>query len=83
MPVLTSTGALRAWWAVAMLIVTAALIAGVGIVYTHHVQAANNRKFCALLDSLDQPTPGPVTPHGQQIQTQIHQLRLSLGCGSR
>lgn len=81
MPILTQTGALRAWWALLMILVAAVLAAGACVLYTQHVQQESNRKWCALLTSLDQPEVPPTTERGRQVQQQIHDLRLGLGCG--
>jgi hypothetical protein len=86
----TSTGALRARWSVFMVLVGAVLVAGSGYVYTNHVQREtlhrteqiqrdSDRRWCALLAKLDQPAPA-TSERGREIQRQIHQLRLDLGC---
>lgn len=84
MSLLTSTGALRAWWAVLMVLIAAIAVAGIGIVYTNRVQHESDQRWCALLATIDQPQPGappPNTERGRQIQQQIHALRRELGCG--
>lgn len=81
---LTATGALRAWWAVGMVLVAAVLVAGFSIVYTAQQQRLADRRWCALLVTLDAPVgPQPSTPRGQVIQDRIHQLSVELGCARR
>ena len=59
--------------------------------YTRHVQRDADRRqtelrhegdarWCALLDSLDQPQAPATTERGRLVQRQIHQLRIELGC---
>lgn len=92
--VLTETGALRAWWSLAMVLMSAVLVAGACIVYTNIVQRdaearqerarqEADRRWCALMASLDQPEAPATTDRGQRIQQQIHQLRRDLGCEDR
>jgi hypothetical protein len=84
----------RVRWAyvVLVLLFTATALVVVSITYTRHVQhqteqtfqraqQMNNRRWCALLSSLDQPDVPATTERGRQVQIQIHQLRLGLGCG--
>ena len=78
---LTPTGALRAWWAIFMVLVTAILVAGAAVLYTNRAQRESDQRWCALLASLDQPETPATTERGRQIQIQIHQLRRDLGCG--
>lgn len=81
MSLLTPTGTLRAWWAVLMVLVAAFLVACAGVVYTNRVQREADLRWCALLMTLDQPQIPPTTDRGRRVQTQIHELRRSLGCG--
>ena len=62
---LTSTGALRAWWSLLVVFATSVLVGAASITYTRHVQHQSDQRWCALLDSLDQPSPPPTTPRGQ------------------
>lgn len=89
--VLTTTGALRARWAVLMVLVSALLVAGACVLYTGHVQRQadqrqdherreDDRRWCALLAKLDQPGQPATTERGRAIQRDIHQLRRDLGC---
>lgn len=79
--VLTTTGAFRAWWSLVIVLVVAVLIAGAGVFYTNHVQRQSDRRWCDLLESLDQPNSPPTTARGAEIQRQIHELRRELRCG--
>ncbi|MEU9839749.1 hypothetical protein AB0C69_11065 [Actinomadura sp. NPDC048032] len=81
--VLTRTGAFRAWWSVAIVTVSALLVAGACVFYTNQQQRQSDRRWCELLTTLDQPTPAPTTARGREIQRQIHRLRLDLGCEVR
>lgn len=78
---LTSSGALRAWWSVLMVLVVAVLVAGAGVVYTRHAQRESDRRWCELLTTLDQPGAPATTERGRLIQQQIHRLHAELGCG--
>lgn len=81
MPILTPTGALRAWWALMMVLIAAVLISSAGVVYTNRVQREADKRWCALLITLDDPQVPPTTERGRRVQIQIHQLRHRLGCG--
>ncbi|MEV4000987.1 hypothetical protein [Actinomadura sp. NPDC049753] len=89
--VLTRTGAFRAWWSVAIVTVSALLVAGACILYTGHVQRQSDqrqdherreddRRWCSLLTRLDQPGQPATTDRGRAVQRDIHQLRRDLGC---
>lgn len=80
--VLTESGAFRAWWSVAMIVLTVLLVAGAGVAYTNHVQRESDQRWCELLASLDQPGQ-TTTPRGREIQRQIHELRRDMGCEDR
>lgn len=79
--VLTSTGAFRAWWSIAMVLLVAVLVAGGSVLYTNHQQRRSDQRWCDLLSSLDQPQAPPTTDRGARIQQQIHELRRDLRCG--
>lgn len=81
--VLTQTGAIRARWAVLMVLATAVVIAGASIIYTNHAQRESDHRWCALLASLDQPDVPATTERGRQVQKQIHDLRRDLGCEAK
>lgn len=91
MGVLTPTGAVRAWWSVLMVVVSAVGIAAGGVAYTNRVQRqaderqqearrVADQRWCDLLATLDQPSPAPTTERGQELQRQVRQLRVDLGC---
>lgn len=69
-------------WAVVVTLVTAVALVGLNITYTSYVQQQSDRKWCALLASLDQPDVPATTERGRQVQQQIHELRRGLGCGA-
>jgi len=78
---LTATGALRAWWAVGMVLIAAVLAAGLSIAYTAQTQRLADQRWCALLLTLDAPAgPQPTTPRGRVVQDRIHELAGELGC---
>lgn len=79
--IFTPTGALRARWAIFMVLVAAVLAAGSSWVYTAHQQHESDRRWCALMATLDDPGTPPGTARGRKIQQQVHELRRSLGCG--
>lgn len=91
MNVFTPTGALRARWAVLMVLASAVLIAFANVAYTRHVaeqadhrqaelRHEQDRRWCPLLVSLDQPDVPATTDRGRAIQQQIHELRIETGC---
>lgn len=93
---LTSSGAIRAWWSLLMVLLTAVLIAGANVAYTSHVQRQADarqerarheadRRWCALFATLDRPVPPTIKDpvqrrRSQQAQQLFHQLRADLGC---
>lgn len=81
MPIITETGALRAWWAMLMVLLVAVLVAGGCIVYTNYVQRESNRRWCDVMVTLDTQTTPATTPAAVDFRRKIHKLRLSLGCG--
>ncbi|MBT2213452.1 hypothetical protein [Actinomadura sp. NEAU-AAG7] len=50
--------------------------------YTRHVSQEADRRWCALLESLDAPWTPATTERGKEIQRQVHTLRRDLGCTS-
>lgn len=81
MSIFTPTGALRARWAVLMVLVVAVLISLSGIFYTGYVQRENNRKWCDVMTTLDRQTTPANSPQAVDFRRKIHRLRLGLGCG--
>jgi len=71
---------MRARWSMFMVLIVAVLVCGASVGYTRYVQHQADLRWCALLDSLDQPQVPATSPRGQQVQAQIHELRRSLGC---
>lgn len=80
---LTPTGALRAPWAVLMILVTGVMIAVGGIMYTTHNQRVADRRWCELLRALSNPTPQPDTPRGRDLLSEYRRLHREFGCGDR
>lgn len=85
-------GRVRWFYVIAVFLVTAVALTGVNVAYTRHVQHESEQRFnaavetsqqrwCDLLNSLDHPETPSTTERGEQIQKQIHELRLGLGCG--
>jgi hypothetical protein len=81
MPILTETGALRAWYALLMVLLAAALLVVVNIAYTAYAQEENNRKWCDVMTTLDTQNTPATTPQAVDFRRKIHKLRLGLGCG--
>lgn len=79
---LTPTGAMRAWWALVVTIVSLCSAVGLSIGYTARSVQRSDRQWCELLRSLDQPLPSatPVTDRQRGIARQIHQIRVGKGC---
>jgi hypothetical protein len=81
MRALTETGALRAWWAIFMVLVAAVLIAAAGVAYTARAQRESDQRWCPLLSIIDQPSRPPAqTPEAAQGRVELHKLRHDLGC---
>lgn len=61
-------------------------LAGASILWSAHDVTANDRKWCALVSTIDQanaaahPQP-PKGSFGARFVTEIHALRGELGCG--
>lgn len=85
---------MRRGYALAAILITAVALVAVVVVnvgYTRHVQQQADRRqaraareadhrWCALLNSLDQPEVPTTTDRGRAVQVQIHGLRVDLGC---
>jgi hypothetical protein len=74
-----------------MVLVSAVLITFANVAYTRYVQQNSDqrqtelrheqdRRWCPLLTSLDQPEVPATTERGRAVQQQIHQLRIETGC---
>lgn len=83
MHLLTPTGALKARWAVLMVLLSAVLVTGSGIFYTYHVQRQADRRWCALLRIQAADNPPPSTDRGRASQRESKRLLLQLGCEDR
>lgn len=84
----------RRAYALTIALFVAALFVGslVGsVAYTRHVadesdrrqtelRHEQNRRWCPLLGSLDQPDVPATTERGRAVQQQIHTLRIESGC---
>jgi hypothetical protein len=79
-------------YALFTIFVSGLVIVLANMIYTSHVQRQSEQRFnravelsqqrwCDLLNSLDHPEVPSTTERGKQIQLQIHELRLGLGCG--
>lgn len=78
--VITPTGALRAWWAVLMVMVAAGLTAGACIAFTVHTERETARQSCGLLVILDKPLPPTAPQRSREILREIHAWRVRAGC---
>jgi hypothetical protein len=68
-----------------MILLTGVLLVGAVVanaVYTRHLQQQADRRWCALLSSLDSPQAPATTERGLVLQVQMHKLRNDLGCDS-
>lgn len=83
----------RVYALVAILLTAVALVAvvAVNVGYTRHVQEQADQRqvraareadhrWCALLNSLDQPGTPATTERGRLVQGLMHALRVELGC---
>lgn len=80
---------MKAWVYVALGLVGVAVAVLSGLFYvdkvqeqTLQVERENDRKWCALLDPLDDAyqSTQPATPLAGKVRDAIHQLRIDLGC---
>lgn len=77
---LTATGALRAWYSIAVVLLASVLVAIGCVLYTGHTQAAADRRWCQMLALQATPSPSPSTPRGVTIQTEARRLAHAFGC---
>lgn len=79
---LTPTGALRASWAVFIVLLASVGCAALCVAYTAREQARSDRQWCDLLRSLDAPLQKSPVPTARQvaIAQEIHALRQGKGC---
>lgn len=68
-------------YALLMVLLAALIVAGASILYTGQQQRESDQRWCDLLTTLDTSDPPATTVRGREIQRQIHELRLGLGCG--
>lgn len=78
--ILTPTGAFRAWWSVAMIVLTVLLVAGAGVAYTSHVRREADRRWCRVLSMQANPDPPPATPRGWAQVREYQKLHRQFGC---
>lgn len=86
----TTTGAMRAWATVTMLIVGFGLALGVTIGYVAKVDreaeqrnVQRSREICGLIvliDDRNQQLPPAPDPDTAAFRTELHRYRLALGC---
>jgi hypothetical protein len=83
--IFTQTGALRARWAVLVVLVVAIAISVVNVAYTGHLQRQSDQRWCPLLIIADRPNPArpAQTPDEIEARRVLHQLRLDLRCGDK
>lgn len=89
--VFTPTGALRARYAILMVLVAAVLVSAGGWGYTNHVQrqadarymrqsAIADARWCALFALLDPQGAPPTTERGRLVAGQIRRLSAEFHC---
>lgn len=88
--ILTPTGAIRAGWSVAMLILGFGLALGLTIAYVskvdHDAERRNvdrSREICGLIrliDDRNQTLPAAADPDTVAFRAELHRYRLALGC---
>lgn len=77
---LTPTGALRAGWAIFMVVAATFLAAVFSIGFTIHQQRVSDLRWCGLLLTLDAPEAPPTNERGRIIQDRIGDLAEQLRC---
>lgn len=80
---MTATGAFRAWWSVAMVLVVAVLVAAGSVTYTRHAQQESDRRWCAVLTQQATAEPPPTTPRGWALISEYQTLYEQFGCEDR
>lgn len=87
----TQTGALRARYAILMVLVVAVIVSAAGVVYTNRVQRQADARYmrqqnvadarwCALFALLDPQGAPPTTERGQLVAAQIRRLSAEFRC---
>ncbi len=57
------------------------IMTGVAVVsYTSWAQAQSDKRWCDLLNGIDQPNTPATTERARVAQRQIHKLRIDFGC---
>lgn len=68
-------------------VLLSSLVAAVGaLAVSAHQRAEADRRWCALLATLDDAYQGPPRPTselGQKVAEEIHRLRVGFGCPAR
>lgn len=80
---ITETGAFRARWSVAMVLIVAVMVGIGNIAYTHHAQHEADRRWCAVLERQATPDPPPTTPRGWALISEYQTLHEQFGCEDR
>jgi hypothetical protein len=71
-----------AWWTVGGIVLSVALLALGGVAYTRSSAERSDRRWCALLTTLDRQyrAAPPTTSTGQGVAAAIATLRQQFGC---
>lgn len=78
-----TTPAIRLWYAIAAIVISCIVVAGVSVQYANYVDKRSSQRWCSLIGTLDDAyhaTP-PQTPAGRNVASDIARLRGDLGCG--
>lgn len=78
----TPTGAMRAWWAVMVSILSLGAAVGLSIGYTARAVHKSDQQWCDLLRGIDNPLPSnsPATERARKFAGTVHRLRVGKGC---
>ena len=79
--------AVKAWWAIAVVVVCVVSLAIVGVLYTNRVARESEQKWCGIVVTLDDsysvprpPNAPPLTPAGERIIKEMRRLRTDFHC---
>lgn len=77
---LTPTGALRAGWAIFMVVAATFLVAAFSIGFTIHQQRVSDLRWCDLFVTLETPEAPPTNERSRIVQGKVSDLAEKLHC---
>lgn len=65
---------------VAVIALSMIMTGSVSIIYVGWAQEKSDKRWCELLNGIDQPNVPATTERARNAQKQIHKLRVEFGC---